>query len=334
MNRCEGRECNAIVIPLNSRKSPSVVGYAAEGKDMMTEKQPLLESIANTIADYREGEIARPAPEHVDNWVGQFDVDIQLPLLSELDHVLKKTYFNRRWVSTFLGRLVKNDKLAGNSPGEFWKNTGLLNIQLDGHSQEEMLQLFSEHLLSHCDLKIEDCNSAAGLYFYLDDAIFSGTRAGNDLSKWIKEEAPSRATIHVVAIALHQLGKWQVEQRLKKEAKAVGKDITFQWWRAIAIENRKQYRRDSEVLWPTAPLPTDEQLQAYIAEDQKYPFVSRPLGGAFENNIFSSEEGRKLLEQEMLLAGVRIRSLCREPKSIMRPLGFSHFGLSELAKVI
>ena len=53
----------------------------------MNERSKLLDSIADTIKDYREGEIAPPTPEHVDKWVHQFDNAVQVPLLHELGSV-------------------------------------------------------------------------------------------------------------------------------------------------------------------------------------------------------------------------------------------------------
>lgn len=46
-----------------------------------------------------------------------------------------------------------------------------------------------------------------------------------------------------------------------------------------------------------------------------------------DEDIFSSETGRQLLEEQFLLAGMRIRSFCKNPSQILRPLGFSPFGL-------
>ncbi|MEK6712171.1 MAG: hypothetical protein AABZ64_16510, partial [Nitrospinota bacterium] len=67
----------------------------------------------------------------------------------------------------------------------------------------------------------------------------------------------------------------------------------------------------------------DEVLQAYVSQEKKFPFAPRRPGGKLENAIFSSEEGRQLLEKEMLLAGMRIRSYSRNPSRALRPLGFS-----------
>lgn len=38
----------------------------------MNERTQLLETIANLIADYREGQLAAPSPQHVERWVNQF----------------------------------------------------------------------------------------------------------------------------------------------------------------------------------------------------------------------------------------------------------------------
>ncbi|MBN1545564.1 MAG: hypothetical protein JW902_02780, partial [Syntrophaceae bacterium] len=95
---------------------------------------------------------------------------------------------------------------------------------------------------------------------------------------------------------------------------------------AIRIENRKTYRNISEVLWPTT-LPDNDMLRKYVSEEDKFPFEPRKPGGKLINDIFSSEDGRQLLERELLLAGMKIRGYCQNPKKVIRPLGFSAFGL-------
>lgn len=79
-------------------------------------RQELLSSIAETIKDYREGEIPRPTPDHVERWICQFDADVQLPMLQELDHVLAQTYLNRKFVMDFLESLLWEKQLVGTLP--------------------------------------------------------------------------------------------------------------------------------------------------------------------------------------------------------------------------
>lgn len=290
----------------------------------MSERSDLLESIASTIKDYRAGDIAEPTPAHVDKWVTQFDKTTQVPLLREMDHVLKNTYLNRRMVNTFLSKLVNNKKLAGEDPCSFWVKTHFLEIQKNGHSQEEMLELFGENLQQQCGINIEDCGKAGGNYIYLDDVMFSGNRVGNDLAPWIAENAPAKATVHIVVAAIHTSGEYLVGTRLKKAIAESGKTIELKYWRALTIENRKYYKNDSGVLWPIVA-PEDPATSYYMALPHKFPLQFRTVGGKL--GPFSSEEGRQLLEREFLIAGVRIRALSQHPKDILRPLGFSPFGV-------
>lgn len=290
----------------------------------MTERQQLLESIATTTADYRAGDLATPTPEHVDRWIRQFDKAVQVPMLREIDHVFKQTYLKKELASGFFSNLVKNKKLSGNSPCEYWAKAHFLNIQQNGHSQQEILKLFSEKLAEQCHINTSDCGKKGGDYIYLDDVMFSGNRIGNDLSEWISNHAPAKATIHVVVIAIHAGGEYQVGKRLKQAIQDSGKSIEIHYWRAVNIENRKYYKNNSEVLWP-ATIPDDDLVAEYVAQPHKFPFEPRSPGGKL--GPFSSEEGRQLLESELLKAGVKIRGLSHHPKDVMRPFGFSPFGL-------
>lgn len=292
----------------------------------MKSRNELLASIATTIQDYRAGEIPKPTPEHVDKWVNQFSVDVQLPLLAELDHVLDKTYFSKEVVSGYFSSLIQQEKIAGDDHCAFWQRANFLNIQAHGQSQAEILTLFDEALQAQCGVAVKKCGSEDGPFIYLDDVLFSGGRIGSDLKAWIQGDAPTKATVHIIVIGTHHLGEWQCTEGLKKVATAVGKQITFTCWAAIRFENRKYYKNTAEVLWP-ASLPTDAALSAYMALETKWPFEPRAAGGVLENKVFSGESGRQLIETEMLLAGIKIRAGCQDPKKSMRPLGFSAFGL-------
>jgi hypothetical protein len=258
--------------------------------------------------------------------VCQFGAEVQIPLLRELDHVLKQTYFARATVSQFFGKQIANKTLAGDQPCDYWRKTHFLDIQQNGHSQAEIRQLFGEALKTQCGLDIEQCGAAGGDFIYLDDVLFTGGRIGSDLSSWITNDAPGEGTVHVLVIAAHRFGEWKCKEHLKEVARQAGKNLTFEFWAALRLENRKSHRGTSEVLWP-AVIPDDATLKAYMAEEQKFPFEPRVPGGKLEHPIFSSEDGRQLLERELLLAGMRIRSFSQNPSKALRPLGFSPFGL-------
>ncbi len=292
----------------------------------MSERDSLLKSIADTIHDYRAGEIPMATYRHVAKWISQFEEDVQIPLLKEIDHVFKQTYFDKDLVSDIFNNRVKNEKITGEEPRAFWRSANFLRIQQGGHSQEELLILFGESLKKQLGVEIDNCGKKGGPFIYLDDVLFSGSRIGNDISLWLQQDAPEEATVHIFVFAVHTLGEWQMMERIKKEATVAGKRIDFQLWRSVTFENRKYDRNISEVLWPVE-LPDDEALKKYCEEEKRFPFEPRIPGRKLTNEIFSSEEGRQLLEREFLLAGIRIRNLCKNPAKVMRPLGFSNFGL-------
>lgn len=293
----------------------------------MAERDDLLASIVATTADYREGDLATPTPLHVGKWIDQFGVDVRLPILREMDHVLKQTYFSQGWIKDFFSKQISHKDLTGENIVDFWSRAHLLDIQQNGESQTQIRRLFGESLLEQCGLNLDDCGAAAGgAYIYLDDVIFTGERVKNDLTVWIRDTAPAKAAVHILVIATHTLGEWRCKESLKKVATEVGKNIKVCVWAEERIENRKKYRNTSEVLWP-ATVPDDAALAAYLAQQGKFPLELRQPGSKSKIKRFSSEEGRQLLESEFLMAGVRIRGFSQRPNANMRPLGFSGFGV-------
>lgn len=292
----------------------------------MAEREELLESIATTMADYREGEIERPTADHVGRWVCQFPAGVQVELLREMDHVLKATYFSKENVREFLQGLIATAKLVGDDPCAYWRSVNFIQgDQRGGHSQAALLQLLSEELEARCGFEVSECGETSGPFVYIDDTLFTGGTVGNDLVEWLETAAPQTSAVEVVVIAAHAFGSFKVEQRISAEASRLNKKVALRIWRAEVIENRLSERNVSEVLWPTA-LPDDAELKKY-AESQKFPFQPRVPGGKLRLQVFSSEAGRQLLEREFLVKGAYIRSVCSNPSQALRPLGFGPFGL-------
>ncbi len=285
----------------------------------MSTRSQLLKSIATIIADYRKGEIDVPTPDHVETWIEQFDDDVQLPMLVELDHVLKRTYVSKKLVEAFLSKLVENEDLAGTDYCAYWEDVKFLDIQKAGNSQREMLDLFDGILRKKCGLEINDCGETPEDFLYLDDAIFTGGRVRTDLISWIQSDSPKKATVHVITIAFHRGGQYFAKTKIREAAQAEAKKIDIKWWRCIEIEDRRNSTDTSDVLRPTS-LPDDDLVREYVESMGHKPVLRKP-GNVGENKFFSSEEGRHLLEQELLKAGVRIRSECPHLNAYQRPLG-------------
>jgi hypothetical protein len=285
----------------------------------MSTRSELLASIADTIKDYGDGKIAASNTAHVERWVKQFAADVQLPILSELDHVLKHTYLNRKTVTKFLTSLITNAKLTGADPCAFWRGVKFLNNQGGGNSQREMLALFDSFLLEHCGVRVANCGENTTTFIYIDDAIFTGNRVLKDLTDWIRTAAPAKAKVHIVTMAFHRGGQHYAETKIAEVAAAATKEVTLKWWRCVELEDRRTHVNTSDVLRPRS-LGNDPLVAAYAAS-LKYPTTFRTQDGIGEHKFFSSENGRALLEQEFLKAGVKIRSLCPLLNKYQRPLG-------------
>ena len=287
----------------------------------MSEREELLESLSETISDYRNGQVPKPSPIHVEKWVEQFDSPGRLPIPREMNHVLKQTYLPKSSVEEFLSGLVVNEKFTGGDHDFFWQSVRFLDIQEGGHSQSEMLKMFGDTLADKCGLSLSDCSGSSGTFVYLDDGVYTGNRVLGDLKSWMEADAPDQATVNVIVIALHRGGQYYAKTKLNEASRAAGKNISINWWWCVELEDRRTYTYSADVLRPTE-IPDDQPVRDY-AESLKYaPQLRRP-GSLGEKAVFSSEEGRHILEQEFLKAGVRIRSMCPYLNQYQRPLGNS-----------
>jgi hypothetical protein len=286
----------------------------------MNERKNLLESIANTIADYREGEIPKPSGDHVDRWIERFNPEFQLPILREIDYILKKTYFSRERVIYFLESVIQCNELVGSDPCSFWKNVNFLNNQGGGDSQCEMLEMFDDLLQNHCGLGVAQFDSEnKSIFVYLDDAIFTGNRVIQDLDRWIPT-APEGAVLHIISIAIHSGGHYYADKTIKEKIKEIKKNITIKWWYEIKLEDRKNHTHISDVLRPRS-IPNTPNVLNYV-DKMTYKPVLRNNENIGDQNLFTDNQAKDLIEQQFLIAGVHIRHLCPLLPATHRPLGY------------
>lgn len=288
-------------------------------------REELLVSIAEEIKDYREGELPVPTPEHVDRWISQFDKDVQLPLLNafsrNLIYLSKETF-----KSCFTEAYLTNEKITGKDPKAYWMAASVLNIQRDGHSQKDILHIVEDGMKERFGFDLTACTGSANEFIYFDDVLFTGGRVKQDLEPWITEHAPKKFKLNIFMMVVHSLGEYFTLKTLKEIALKCEKEIEIHIWRAVNIESRKSEKNHSEVLWP-AVLPEHDLLTSYMAQGHKFPFEPREVDVHSHREKLKNEEERQLLEKEFLLAGLKIRSDSQTKLAVIRPLGFSHFGL-------
>ena len=286
-------------------------------------KSDLAASISETIADYRAGAIPNPTPAHVIRWIDQFDSAARVPLLREIDHVLSKTYLSRRKIRAFLRGMLRTDKIVTGDPVRFWRGVDFLDLQTAGNSQRDLLDMLNGIMAKEFGFTTSDCGGNAHHFLYLDDGLFSGGRIQADLVRWIAEEAPDRGDVYVVTCVTHTQGRYFTEQAVKRAVREHGKSIDFRWLHITEYENNPFDIRLSDVLRPVS-IPDDPAIAAYAKQlDSRAPgkHPLRPPGNTGRLSLFSSEESRHLVEQELLKAGVRIREACPNLPKQMRPLG-------------
>ena len=274
------------------------------------EREDLLVSIASTIKDYRAGEIAEPTRDHVDRWIRQFGEEVQVPMLRELDHVFKRTYVSHHK----LRELLTN--IAGAFPHGFWQSAHILDVQENGNSQREIREVLGQILRERYGPDVNFSGSDGADFVYLDDAIFTGDRFLVDfLMHLLPRDAPdnpTNQTVHIMVIALHELGRYWIEQNVSPLSEKSGLTVEFHSFDEFRFENRRAYRNQSNVLWPTAEIFDDES------------FASR-LPSVITSHPFATEAGRQLLEREFLNAGLRIRGFANNPSQRLKALGYSRF---------
>ena len=284
----------------------------------------LLSSIASTVADYRQGEIPAISATHVGRWISQFDAAVRMPMLIELDHILRQTYCSKNELLRWMLGLVSTSELVLPFPSAFWSHVTILRLQSGGSSQQEMSELLNQTVTSTFNLLTGAAADPSGPFMYLDDFIFSGNTIITDLSGWITCEAPPVFHLHIVVVGSHAGGEHYVRTKLESTAHAAQKTMTLKFWRSLIFEDRKSCIASSEVFRPTRA-NGDPNVDAYVADLQarNYPPVLRPPGAMPSSGIFSSAATRDVLEWELLRAGTMLRAGCSAPKQVMRPLGYS-----------
>jgi len=282
----------------------------------------LADQIALEIADYREGEIARPDRNHVLRWVNQFDPIARGLILQETAHFLGRRYASKANVHEFINALVQHNDLTGVDQRAFWSGVGFLRLQQRSQSQRDMLAILSGILEQRFGFRADRQISENRNYVYIDDGIFSGRQIRSEIIRWVRDNDIRDCKVHIIVIGMHKNGYWYTNKKINEDVS--GRNVNVRWWRALEIEDWKKPDTVNtvSVLWPRQ-VPDNQYVQQWqqlCPEDARH-FNPRPASTA-NNPNFASEAGREMLEEHFLIKGAFIRSICRNPADAMRPLGY------------
>jgi hypothetical protein len=291
------------------------------GSHCTVSRERLAASIAETISDYRAGEIERPNSAHVQRWVSQFAPRAQISVLLEVDHILRRTYVSASKVDRWLEGHVDNRELHHGSPALFWASSTLLVRQAPGKSQQLLSTRLRDAVGAAHHVPIGSMPNLASRFVYIDDCLFSGRTLVRDLKSWIENEAPAEADLYILLLAHHAYGLEYARRVLGVAAGSAQKKVRVHVMSAREFEDRLAVFGAGEVLRPSV-LPDDAVVRAYAAKLARdaYPPWLRYADAMPPSPLFFSPPTRDDLESEFLRVGCALLASCAEP--VMRPLGF------------
>ncbi len=252
---------------------------------MSSHRDNLLQSIASTVADYRQGEIEPITPEHVNKWVKQFDIQDQATILDEMDSILKRFYVSRKEVKEHLHTLLLSviggqsiiPTLSSAQTPEMQEKLvraflqkvrreldciQFLKIQQKGESQGALLDIMNEILEEWYGTSLAECGKQSPTtYVYLDDGIYTGNRLrydlagsddmeeGSDGGAWILRSAPARCKLIICVLACHLAGYSYAREHISQAARTKMLS-SVDYFPAKVIYNVRERNDKFECLWP------------------------------------------------------------------------------------
>jgi hypothetical protein len=285
---------------------------------MAFNRKVTVNSIVDTVADYRLGEINPIDPDHVERWVSQFSKEDQPVILNEMDRILKDYYVSCDDLFQWVRDTLSDSKIFGNNLAASIVKTHFLQIQDKGNSQNDVLGMVNSVLSDDYGLDIRECGIRPSTYVYLDDCMYTGNRVKWDIKNWIGK-AQAGTHLHIIFYALHRSSLSYVQSEIDPICKSRG--VKPSYWCEREING-------NETFWPRQVLDdplVDEYIHAIVVKAKVKgwrPRLFRPRGQLLPETVFSSPAARDIVEAAFLSKGAFIMSLPNVAKAEMRPMGF------------
>lgn len=278
-----------------------------------------IEAIATIIGNYRRSELGREKSldaAHVKRWVEQFEPAERDIVLRETFHVLERYYIKEERIHRFLEQVLV--KILKKHTVE---QIVFASVQKDGNSQERMYNYISTK--GKFSFESERFSDVGKLYVYIDDGLYSGKRAWNDLCRLISL-LPQGAHLDVYYMIAYSEGLDYWSNRIKK--KAAEKQIEIDFFCGKRYENNKKETVNYEFLWPYREYCKDKEIVAFI----KQLMETRKVDFLFCENmdivpkLCSSKEAYGDLTTIFLKYGIKLYNQMK--KHTFLPLGFGYAG--------
>jgi hypothetical protein len=268
-----------------------------------------IEELAAFIDEYRGARVPN-SRKHVRSWLRGFDEPERVG--DELVHVLRSTFLSREQAATELRDWLTNPKKLTKGLISSWDEATFLDIAERGGSQRDVLDLLDEEAVANGEAPMRS-RSGEGLYVYADDVSAHGMRILNDLTPWIAHHAPAEFDL-LILLERGLIGQeTYVTNELKNRARRSSKSARVRWW------CNEQFAR-ADCYFPSE-IPDNEELSSWREEMGVTQITLRTVKTT--GRFFSSDDSRKVIESEFLIAGARIlaNNHYLNPRKYMRPLG-------------
>ena len=308
--------------------------------------QELACQISEIIQCYRKDDIdglfynTEMTPEHVINWVSQFDENDREFLLSELLHILPSSYFSKDYISERLRKGLEkiSTSLGYENVYDFLLETKIICRQDSHKSQNELLCLVNEIIKDMFNKNItgNPLNNVK-YWLYVDDLLASGGTFKKDIISEVdsynltKDFKNSNIKIICLFIGLHSLG-W--ENTLYSLNRKFGWDISdrIKGYRHLSIQNNVKnsdsklniaYPKESEEGLEFLKFIEDAFLRKYPMRNEKIAF--RPSNLPVKEEFYSSSQARDRYENILLKKGIElIYNIENITVESIRPLGMTN----------
>jgi hypothetical protein len=336
-----------IILEWNNNISLHLINYNEEN-----DKEQLITSIYQTLEDYRADENrpnVRITTNSIRNWINQFDNDLRVPILTELDNIFKKRYCSKSKVKDFLDQVIQvlTKDFGFKSANEFLKNSDFLNLQPEGKSQKIMLSLFDELIQDKYRLSLADCGTNSKKYsIYIDDILCTGLTLISDIKDWSEQNfsanktngqavADNSKTLVFAYVFIHEKN---YKKKVAEMRHKISNDVSskHKMYRLIEIENGVSQSSKIDLIFPLEEGQTDgvKEYQAEITNrvDQRANEKGwktgpnefyRPLDLPTNEGFFTTAENRKIVENAFLQKGIQILDNANSQIPNMRALGYS-----------
>lgn len=262
--------------------------------------------------------------QHVSEWVAQFQPKFHNRILSNLLNILKQTYFSKQDVEYYLLFCLNDPEIF--NLGII--NYGFLDIQKNGSSQKQMLDIFVSH--SSKKLNIIHANELidSGDYVYIDDCFYSGNRLYRDIQGWV--EGIGRENINTLTVIYLGIHLRQHKYIFKEILPSLLPNIKIKLYYSRYLHDIKSSGIQYDSFLPSNHKTYTEEAKEYINNIVKkrsekantyYPIV-RDINIDIIDSYFLKKIDRIVIETLFFEEGVKLQKSVS--KSNFRPMGYDN----------